>query len=239
MPDDRYPPHPLNDAAQMAEEIRDLKRRLSALEGARNLRDAKIGAGGRMRFAAGGQILLENDNGDAATVIGEIFGPGDTNTAYGLLIQERFSGDYDGLDVLTVTDHGWGIPEWTIPLVGPHMSYSTSSTSYDNGWRQAVRVVGRELYMSMRLVPPGGQTISYRIQMSLDDGSTFLDVYELTGVSSNTNDNRTHTLPSGVDVGDWVTLFIDIKVSGGTGSAYPRFGPYWQVRPATYEGTPS
>lgn len=233
---DRYPPNPLDGPSGLADKIRDLERRLSALEGGRNLRAATVARGGRMRFAAGGQILLENDESNASTVAGEIFNADETHTAYGLLVQERFSGDYDGRDVMVVTDHGWGVPELVIPLVGQHMSFSTSSTSYTTAWQQAGRVSAKELYLSMRLLPPGGQTISYRVQGSVDDGATMIDIYELTGVAANTNDSQTHTMPSGIEVGMFASFFIDVKVSGGTGSAYPRFGPYWQVRSATYVG---
>lgn len=236
---DRYQPNPLDGPSGFADKIRDLERRLAALEGGRNLRAATVGRGGRTRFAAGGQILLQNDDDQNTTVIGEVYDDSLERTAYGLLVQERFSGSTEGRDVLLVTDHGWGIPEWVVPLAGPGMEFSTSSTSYTRAWQQATRVMAKNLYLSMRLLPPGGQTISYRVQMSVDDGVTLVDVYELTGVAANTNDSQTHAMPSGIEVGMWASIFIDVKVSGGTGSLYPRFGPYWYVPNGSYEGTPS
>jgi hypothetical protein len=173
------------------------------------------------------QILILNELGDtdAALALGEIRLDNDANhAASGIIINERFSGDQK--DVMRVTDHGWEAPEWSIPLVGRHLEYSTTSTSYVTAWQQYTRMLCRSMWVSWRLIPDTGQTISLRCQISLDDGATLIDVFETT-VSSTTSYSFEQPLPVGVDVGDVGSIFFDVKVSGGTGSAYPRFGPYW------------
>lgn len=182
---------------------------------------------GRSADGRPGQILARNelDDDDASLAIGEIRLDSDPNhAAVGLIINERFSGDQK--DVFRVTDHGWEAPEWSVPLVGLHMAYSTTSTSYVIPWRQACRVLCRTLWVSWRLLPDTSQTVTLRGRISVDDGATYETLFEQIAYDT-VNFSEEIPMPPSVDLGDFAILEFSVKVSGGTGQAYPRFGPYW------------
>lgn len=152
---DRYPANPLNDAAHMAEELRDLKRRLTALEGARNMRSASV-TGGTTRW-------LDAD-GNVAVEIGE-FTDGERGIRTVLP---------DGTEMFRTDGTGFAAP--AIPIISYFNvdQYAVTGSTFETAVGGShSNVVHPGLALSIYVETDVGTTGEVRVGVSADSGSAF------------------------------------------------------------------
>lgn len=181
----------------------------------------------------GGQLVVRDASGNDRITLGDL-GSG----AYGVRIA-----DDDGSVVFEVTEDGWNIPYWVIPLapnagsINPGLGrFGTDQAAYTEIYRADFFAVGATIHYDFTQYPNAGN-MDWRVLVYEQGGGVAQSAISYTGQTANTQRSGSFTLPpaglvggSGNVKGKFWTMRVEAKMNSGTRvdvsvNAHPWFAP--------------